>query len=183
MMLKKNKLFVILAIVLGAVLFTFQNCSNQKMDHNSASTFSIPNPANILSTQLTTLQWRYTSGSLPPMYQYDVGYRVDFQTRQLTVSVVGGSAATGLPLPKVISLTDAQLSQVLLFFDKITYLACSGTASIVGGGIDELSVFTTTQTTANTLIYATACPYGFTGSNGYVNTFGYQNLTNYLKSL
>ncbi|MBC7465217.1 MAG: hypothetical protein H7256_04440 [Bdellovibrio sp.] len=182
MMLKKNKLFVILAIALGTVLFTFQNCSNQKMDHNGVTTL-VPNAVNAITAQVTTLQWRYTSGSLPPIYQYDITYRVDVLAKQLIVAVTGGSGTTGLPLPKTLFLTDAQLSQILFLFDKMTYAACGTKATIAGGGIDELSVFVGNAVSASALIYATTCPYEFTGSNGFVNTFGYQNLTNYLKSL
>ena len=99
------------------------------------------------------------------------------------MAVVSGSAATGLPTPKTVTLTDSQLLQVRTFFDKITYGSCPSGPTLVGGGINEISIFTTSQTAADTFVYLNDCSYAPASANKFLNSFGFQNLTNYLKTL
>lgn len=181
MMFKKNKLALFFVITFVAILFTFQNCSSQKWDNNGHD-YTVTDPANILTTQATDLQWRYTSGTLPPSYQYEVIYKVNFANKQLVVSVTSGAAATGLPIAKTMSLSDLQIFQIRTYFDRIAYAACPSSTGPIGGGISEVSVFTG-STSAHTLIYLNDCGYGVAASNKFLSSSGFQNLTNYLSTL
>ena len=168
----KTKMVAIWVAVLALTALLFQNCDKASSQKNDPV-------YTVNSGNVTAVHWHYSSGTVSPDYHYDVKYFVDLQSQSLTITVSKGSLATGQPLPDSRTLSAAQVEEAKRLLNSLSYTACGGGNPSVGGGLDEVSIFSFSSTTPDATIYHSSC----TGMPGLKDVSGYQELTAYIKDL
>jgi hypothetical protein len=169
---------MLLALSCLAMLVACEKKSDISTDNQAVSLQS-------LSDKMSGLRWTYNNGTVAPPYQYSVSYQVDFQLRQLVISVdKGASVSTSLPTPTTKSLSDSQINSLRNLVAGVSVQSCAKGSMIVGGGIDSISLSTSSLSVSDIVVYGTDCT-GITDSNarqGQSST-GYGSLSNYLQSI
>ncbi len=161
------------------LLVTFQNCSPNFNTLSSAekkqditptdSNPYVPETAPVLNPKtkgitplagknISAVRFSYTSGTIAPQYQYSVGFKIDFQSKILTISVNKGTEAThNLPLPGTKGLTDKHISTIRTLLFGLYASDCDATPPPLGGGISSFSIFTTSLSRADSFVWIGNC--------------------------
>ena len=136
------------SIILGLVV-SFQNCSpnfntlsnaEKKLDSTPTEpTPFVPEAAPAVNPEtkgyrplagknISAVRFSYTSGTISPQYQYSVGFKIDFQSKILTINVNKGAEAThDLPLPGSKPLTDKHISNIRALLYGLRASDCDAT--------------------------------------------------------
>lgn len=135
---------------------------------------------------VTELVYMYNSGTVSPSYAYSAQFKIDFQTKSITVSInKGPNVSVALPLPGIRPLNDTQLSQLTAFFNQTGVSNCDDTPMMLGGPNAGIYVYTNSLGYVDSYLGIGQCAQPFSEiSNQYSSTnVDSKALTDYIRSL
>jgi hypothetical protein len=170
--MRSKALFVFKALVVGCFLM-FVACGKNGNAQSAQSTVIQQD----LVGRMTALEWSIGCTCLAPI----TSYQVDFQLRKLVIASVNQATQASTIISSK-ALSDSQLSQIRSLVAGISIQSCAGTKDIAVGGIDDLSISTTSLSSSDMNISNAQCTSD--DSKAYKgDAAGYEKVTNYLKSI